>query len=97
MDLLIRNLAGPDLYVHRDMSFAGNRHQAPNGATADITGLSADVGRHAVGDHARAEDGIEQWAYRATKPINYEQLLGALTVQVELLTRFLANRWEEER
>jgi hypothetical protein len=40
------------------------------------------------------EDGITQWAYRATKPMNLEQLLGALVVQVEILKGKIVAEWD---
>jgi hypothetical protein len=41
-------------------------------------------------------EGSVQWAYRSTRAINSEELLGALSVQVEILTRKLASEWDEE-
>lgn len=41
-------------------------------------------------------DGAVHWAYRSTRAINSEELLGALAVQVEILTRKLASEWDED-
>lgn len=42
------------------------------------------------------QEGVVQWSYRSTRPINSEELLGAISVQVEVLTKKLASEWEEE-
>ena len=41
------------------------------------------------------EDGDSSWSFRTTNPLNLEELLGALTVQVELVKRRLLNGWDE--
>jgi hypothetical protein len=41
-------------------------------------------------------DGVVQWSYRSTSPINMEELLGVLTVQVEVLKAKLARQWDED-
>lgn len=40
------------------------------------------------------DDGDHAWSFRTTNPLNLEELLGALTVQVELLQRKLVRSWE---
>ena len=40
------------------------------------------------------DDGDHSWSFRTTNPLNLEELLGALTVQVELLRRKLVRSWE---
>lgn len=42
------------------------------------------------------EDGDPTWAFRTTEPMNLEELLGALSVQEEVLRRRLVRLWEEE-
>ena len=42
------------------------------------------------------EDGDHSWSFRTTNPLNLEELLGALTVQVEVLRRKLASHWDDE-
>jgi hypothetical protein len=42
------------------------------------------------------EDGDPRWLYRTTKKPNPEELLGALTVQVRILERELAEGWESD-
>lgn len=41
----------------------------------------------------RAADGSEGWSFRTSEPPNREELLGALTVQVDLLRQSLADDW----
>lgn len=40
------------------------------------------------------DNGSPTWAYRTTSRINDEELLGVLTVQVELAKRRIAAQWE---
>jgi hypothetical protein len=40
-------------------------------------------------------DGDAQWAYRTTSAPNREELLGALTVQVDVLRKELLDEWAE--
>lgn len=42
------------------------------------------------------ETGDAAWSFRTTHPLNLEELLGALTVQVETLRRKLVRQWEDE-
>ena len=42
------------------------------------------------------ETGDAAWSFRTTHPLNLEELLGALTVQVETLKRKLVRTWEDE-
>ena len=42
------------------------------------------------------ETGDTAWSFRTSEPLNLEELLGALTVQVEVLKRKLARLWEDE-
>ncbi|MEV8506808.1 hypothetical protein AB0368_18630 [Actinoplanes sp. NPDC051475] len=42
------------------------------------------------------EDGDHSWSFRTTNPLNLEELLGALTVQVEVLRRKLVSHWDDE-
>lgn len=46
----------------------------------------------------KALDGTGQpsWCYRTTHPPNREELLGALTVQVDLLRRELLEGWDDD-
>lgn len=39
-------------------------------------------------------DGNPAWSFRTTEPPNREELLGALTIQVDLLRRSLADDWD---
>jgi hypothetical protein len=39
-------------------------------------------------------EGNPSWSFRTTEPPNREELLGALTVQVELLKASLTEEWE---
>jgi hypothetical protein len=41
------------------------------------------------------EDGDTAWSYRTSEALNLEELLGALTVQVELLRNKLVRHWED--
>lgn len=36
------------------------------------------------------------WGYRTTNRLNREELLGALTVQVAILTKELRDEWDDE-
>jgi hypothetical protein len=40
-------------------------------------------------------EGSTAWSFRTSEQINPEELLGALTVQVEVLRRRLADEWDE--
>lgn len=42
------------------------------------------------------KDGDVSWAYRTTNRLNREELLGALTVHVALLTKELRDEWIED-
>ena len=42
------------------------------------------------------ESGEPTWSFRTSEPLNLEELLGALTVQVETLKRKLMHQWEDE-
>lgn len=39
------------------------------------------------------EDGDAGWAFRTTEPPNLEELLGALTIQVELVKKSILEEW----
>ena len=39
------------------------------------------------------ERGESAWSYRTSEPMNLEELLGALTVQAELLRNKLVQQW----
>jgi len=41
-------------------------------------------------------DGDVNWAYRTTNRLNREELLGALTVQVAVLTKELRDEWDDD-
>jgi hypothetical protein len=41
-------------------------------------------------------DGETSWGYRTTNRLNREELLGALTVQVAVLTKSLRDLWDDE-
>ncbi|UDY36285.1 hypothetical protein [Dermatobacter hominis] len=41
------------------------------------------------------EDGDVAWSFRTSEPLNLEELLGALSVQVELLRQKLVQQWED--
>lgn len=41
-------------------------------------------------------DGEVGWAYRTTSRLNREELLGALTVQIAVLTKELRDEWLDE-
>lgn len=40
------------------------------------------------------EEGDVAWVFRTSEPFNLEELLGALTVQVEVLRRRLVRHWD---
>ena len=40
-------------------------------------------------------EGYVSWAYRTTNRLNREELLGALMVQVAVLTKELRNEWDD--
>ncbi len=42
------------------------------------------------------EDGQTAWSFRTSEPMNLEELLGALTIQVDVLRRKLVRQWEDE-
>lgn len=41
------------------------------------------------------DDGDTAWSFRTSEPMNLEELLGALTVQVGILKRRLMAGWDE--
>lgn len=41
-------------------------------------------------------DGDVSWAYRTTNRLNREELLGALTVQVDVLRKELRDEWDDD-
>lgn len=41
-------------------------------------------------------DGVPQWGYRTTSPMNLEELLGALIIQVEIIRRKILDSWDAE-
>lgn len=41
-------------------------------------------------------DGNPAWSFRTTNPLNNHELLGAMTVQIELLKRRLTRMWEDD-
>jgi hypothetical protein len=41
-------------------------------------------------------DGAPTWSYRTTNRLNREELLGALTVQVAVLTKELRDEWDDD-
>jgi hypothetical protein len=42
------------------------------------------------------ESGRSSWVYRTTNPLNREELLGALNVQVGILKKELMEEWESD-
>jgi hypothetical protein len=42
------------------------------------------------------DDGDSSWSFRTTNALNLEELLGALTIQVETLKRTLVGNWSNE-
>ncbi len=42
------------------------------------------------------EDGDDAWVFRTSQSFNLEELLGALTVQTDLLRRKLLAQWDDE-
>lgn len=40
-------------------------------------------------------DGDVSWSYRTTNRLNREELLGALTVQVDVLRKSLRDEWDD--
>jgi hypothetical protein len=42
------------------------------------------------------EAGQATWSFRTSEPLNLEELLGALTVQTELLKRRLLDEWDSD-
>jgi len=42
------------------------------------------------------DDGDSAWSFRTTNPLNLNELLGALTIQVETLKRKLVDGWTED-
>jgi hypothetical protein len=63
----------------------------PHALSEDWTPLQAFVLVKALD-----EDGEVAWAFRTSELFNLEELLGALTLQVETLTRKLVKSWEDE-
>jgi hypothetical protein len=41
------------------------------------------------------QDGQSAWSFRTSEPMNLEELLGALVVQVNVLKRKLTNYWDD--
>jgi hypothetical protein len=41
-------------------------------------------------------DGRPSWSYRTTNRLNREELLGALTVHVAVLTKELRDEWDDD-
>ena len=41
------------------------------------------------------ETGVSTWSFRTSNPLNLEELLGVLTVQVEVIKDKLAIEWED--
>jgi len=41
-------------------------------------------------------DGVVSWAYRTTNRLNREELLGALSVHVAVLTEELRREWDDD-
>ena len=41
-------------------------------------------------------EGESSWSFRTSEPLNLEELLGALTVQTEVLRRKLVRMWDDE-
>jgi hypothetical protein len=41
------------------------------------------------------DDGDAAWSFRTSEPMNLEELLGALTVQVDVLRLKLRRAWED--
>ena len=42
------------------------------------------------------DEGATTWSFRTSESLNLEELLGALTVQVEILKGRLASEWDED-
>lgn len=42
------------------------------------------------------DDGDPAWCFRTSEQLNLEELLGALTLQVDLLRRKLVKLWEDD-
>ena len=42
------------------------------------------------------DEGYASWCYRTTNRLNREELLGALTVQVAVLTKELRDEWDDD-
>lgn len=42
------------------------------------------------------DDGQTAWSFPTSEPMNLEELLGALTIQVDVLRRKLVRQWEDE-
>lgn len=43
-----------------------------------------------------SDEGDSTFVFRTTNPLNLEELLGALTVQTDLLRKRLADRWDTD-
>ncbi len=41
------------------------------------------------------QDGQSAWSFRTSEPMNLEELLGALVVQVNVLKRKLTDCWDD--
>ena len=42
------------------------------------------------------DEGQPSWSYRTTSRLNREELLGALTVQVDVLRKELRDEWDDD-
>ena len=42
------------------------------------------------------EEGETSWSFRTSEQLNLEELLGALTIQVDILRNKLVQQWEDE-
>ena len=72
------------------------RHPNPNSRLHGGPGKLDAAPRQAfVLVKALDEDGEVAWAFRSSEPFNLEELLGALTLQVETLKRKLVRDWED--
>jgi hypothetical protein len=79
----------------------------PDDARSPIAHVLPDFQLHALDEgwtplqafvlvKALDSDGEVSWAFRTSEPFNLEELLGALTIQVETLKRKLVRQWEDE-
>lgn len=42
------------------------------------------------------DEGESRWSFRTSEPFNLEELLGALTVQTDMLRNRLVSMWDDE-